>query len=528
MSTLRTLFHLMRADFLERVRGYGFLTLLLFTVFLEYLFIPDINDIQIAGLNLGGYRAIYNSAWIGSMTALLMGEFFLLFSFYLLKGSIERDRLTGVGQILAATPITKTRYMLGKWLSNITVAAAMIFAIVAASILLQLIRAEDPHINLWALASPFLIVLFPALTIIAAVAVLFDSLPAFRGGVGNVLFFVVYLLLFLPFDPQGNAIIYPSIYRACAAVFTGCNPSRQIDAGMPPLAGYPAFHYEGVDWTVDIVLGRFSLIFIGLALTLLAAWLFHRFDPARSEKKFRRTSLPEPGYTPAADSATNTIASTRGRTHLTILTNAALSKPSLNVLQRFTAELRLSLKGMPWIWFLFALGLFVGLIFVPLEIAHLYLLPLAFVLPLTVWSNLGVREVRFCTDQIVFSAPRPLTVQLPVQWLLGVFLAFILTVPLVIRLVWAGGWSAVAGLLVGVLFVPSLGMALGCWSNNSRLFEGGYLFIWYLASVHGVPIFDFMGRLQPAREQGIPLLYAGLSILLLVVTLFARKRQIRK
>ena len=97
MPNLRTLFYLMRADFLERVRSYGFLALLLFTVFLTYLFIPEISDIQIAGLNLGGYRAIYNSAWIGTMTTLLMGEFFLLFSFYLIKGSIERDRRTGVG-----------------------------------------------------------------------------------------------------------------------------------------------------------------------------------------------------------------------------------------------------------------------------------------------------------------------------------------------------------------------------------------------------------------------------------------------
>ena len=105
MKTTRTLFHLMRADFLERVRSYGFLALLLFTIFLTYLFIPEINAIQIAGLNLGGYRAVYNSAWIGTMTTLLMGEFFLLFSFYLLKGSVERDRRTGVGQILAATPL---------------------------------------------------------------------------------------------------------------------------------------------------------------------------------------------------------------------------------------------------------------------------------------------------------------------------------------------------------------------------------------------------------------------------------------
>ncbi len=108
MKTARVVYHLMRADFLERVRSYGFLGMLLFTIFVTYLFIPAPESIQIAGLELGGYRSIYNSAWIGSMTTLLMGEFFLLFAFYFLKGSLERDRQTGVGQIIATTPITKS------------------------------------------------------------------------------------------------------------------------------------------------------------------------------------------------------------------------------------------------------------------------------------------------------------------------------------------------------------------------------------------------------------------------------------
>jgi len=525
MKTARTLFHLMRADFFERVRSYGFLVLLLFTVFATYLFIPDIHAIQVAGLNLGGYRAVYNSAWIGSMTALLMGEFFPLFSFYLLKGSVERDRHTGVGQIMAATPITKLRYMFGKWLSSVAVVGAMILAIIAASILLQLIRAEESRINLWALSSPFLILLFPAMTIIAAAAVLFDSLPALRGGVGNVVFFVVYLLFFLPFDPQGNGILYPSIYRACAAAYTGCNLSRQIDVGMPPLAGYPSFRYDGADWTMEIVLSRFSLILIGVAITFVSAWFFHRFDPAKSEKNSRENVFSGFAPTPKTGILADKFPLLPRQMHLAALTPAARSRPFRNLTHRFMTELRLSFKGVRWVWFLFALSVLTGLIFASLEIAHLYILPFAFVLLLTIWSNLGIREVRFRTDQIVFSAPRPLTYQLPVTWLAGVFLAFILTSPLTIRFALAGAWSEFGSLLVGILFVPSLAMALGCLSNGSKLFEGGYLFFWYLASVHGVPVFDFMGRIQPAREQGVPFLYLGLTILLLVITVVGRKRQ---
>lgn len=529
MSTLRVLYHLARVDFLERVRSYSFLVLLLFTVFLTYLFIPEIDAIQIAGLNLGGYRAIYNSAWIGTMTTLLMGEFFLLFSFYLLKGSIERDRRTGVGQILAATPMTKAMYALGKWLSNVAIATTMVIAIIASSTLLQFLRAEDPHINMWALASPFFIVLFPALTVIAATAVLFDCIPLLRGGIGNVLFFfIAYPIFTLSLDLQGNTILYPSIYQACAAQFTNCNPTRQIDAGMPPLADFPAFHYNGVTWLPSIVISRLVIVLIGVLITLLASWFFHRFDPAKSDKSFfgnfslKRTSAPE------TESAAPTLTLPHQATRLSSLapTSQYLSFTLLTHL--FAAEWRLTFKGKSWFWFLCAIGLFIALALTPLDVAQMYILPLAFILPLTVWSNLGVREVKYRVEQLVFSTPYPLTRQFPITLLTGVFVAFIFTSPLLLRLILAGQWSSLGGLVIGIFFVPSLAMALGCWSNGSKLFEGGYLFLWYIASMYSVPVLDFMGRVPAVRQQGISLLYLLITFLLIVLAFLGRRRQALK
>ena len=526
MPNLRTLFHLLRADFLERVRSYGFLALLLFTVFLTYLFIPEANDIQIAGLNLGGYRAIYNSAWIGTMTTLLMGEFFLLFSFYLLKGSVERDRRTGVGQILAATPLTKVKYTLGKWLSNVAVATAMTLVIIAASVLLQLLRVEDTNIHLWSLASPFLIVLFPALTVIAATAVLFDCIPFLRGGVGNVLFFfVAYPLLALSLDLQGNTILYPSIYQACMAQFTSCNPERQIDAGLPPLADYLAFTYNGVTWTSSVLVSRIAIILVAVLITLLAAWLFHRFDPAKADKTFLGNFSLKRTPAPQAASTAQILTQPQKQTRLTQLDPASRPSTFSSLTRLFAAELRLTFKGKSWFWYLCTIGLIIALALAPLDIAQLYLLPLAFVLPLTIWSNLGVREVKHRAEQIIFSAPRPLTRQLPVTLLTGIFVVLILTSPLLLRFMFAGEWSSLRGLIVGILFVPSLAMALGVWTNGNKLFEGGYLFLWYIASMYSIPVLDFMGRVPVAREMQVPFFYLLITILLMVVVYFGRKRQ---
>jgi len=63
-SHARILYHLMRADFLERTRRYSFLITLELTVFTAYLYIPP-SSANYLTLGLGNYRGVYNSAWKG-------------------------------------------------------------------------------------------------------------------------------------------------------------------------------------------------------------------------------------------------------------------------------------------------------------------------------------------------------------------------------------------------------------------------------------------------------------------------------
>ncbi len=113
MNSAHIIYHLARADFLERVRRYSFLVMLGLVVFLGYQ-----TAIGNMALELGQYRGEFNSAWVGAMMSLI-GTFFIgWFGFYMVKGSVSRDRETGVGQIMATTPLTRPLYMLGKWVSN--------------------------------------------------------------------------------------------------------------------------------------------------------------------------------------------------------------------------------------------------------------------------------------------------------------------------------------------------------------------------------------------------------------------------
>ncbi len=181
MTSRRLLFHLARADFLERARRYSFLITLGLMIVVAYLFIPTV-DASYVTIDIDGYRGVYNSAWIGAAVAMLAGAYLGLVSFYVVKGAVSRDRETGVGQIIATTPISKTFYLFGKWLSNFAVLTAMLVILIVASGVMQLVRGEVTQIDIWPLVVPFLLIALPTWAVVAALAVLFDTVRWLRGG----------------------------------------------------------------------------------------------------------------------------------------------------------------------------------------------------------------------------------------------------------------------------------------------------------------------------------------------------------
>lgn len=200
MSRGRVLYHLVRADFLERVRRYNFLATLAAAVYLGYCSITGKVIVR-----LDDYRGVYNSAWIGCLMTLVATMFLSLIGFYIVKNTIQRDQETRVGQILATTPMTKSFYTIAKTISNFAVLSAMVAVMALAALLMQFLKAEDTHVHLGALLSPFLLFALPAMAFTGAIAVLFETLPVLRGGAGNVIYFFVWTaLIAVPVTPMAN------------------------------------------------------------------------------------------------------------------------------------------------------------------------------------------------------------------------------------------------------------------------------------------------------------------------------------
>jgi hypothetical protein len=559
MKGLRVLYHIVRADFYERFRRYNVLIIIALTILLTILYLPP-QGVGRLSFNVGGYRGIYNSAWVGATVTILTVVFMSLPGFYLVKNAISRDERTGVGQIIATTSLTKSQYIFGKVISNWVFLAATAGVAMLSAIALQLVRGEAYRISLFGYLSPYLLLTLPMMALVAAVAVLFESIRWLRGGFGNVAFFFLFLLSYwimaaltfaaLPTTPGADGIAQPvipeptgalEIFRSMSIAGMERIPGYQggLDLGNP-FQGYGpinTFVWNGIVWSVPSILGRLLWVGVAVGIALLAATFFDRFDPSNLAIRIRSKgarSRFELDSQPTQPSSPVTLTSTA-------LSSTASRGSRMSIFLHIVgSELRLMLKGQRWWWYVVALGLVVVALTLPTAESRRIVLPFAYLWPLLIWSQLGNREIQNRTDQLVFSAAFPLRRQLMATWTAGLLLTLIAGSGVIVRLILASDWNAIFSLVVAAAFIPAAALALGIWSGSSKLFEVVYLLLWTLGPLNqmmaalGFPLvadqflaFDFIGSSDAAISERISFYYAGFTILLLGLALIGRKRQIR-
>jgi hypothetical protein len=528
MRALGVVFAIARADFLERVRRYSYLITLLFAVYLGYA--AGTGRIS---LRLGDYRGTYTSAWIGAMVSLVATTFVSLVGFYIVKNAVDRDRQTRVGEILAGTPLTKVSYLLGKFFSNFAVLVSMVVVLALAAVAMQLLAAEDRTFHAWALLSPFLFLALPAMAMTAAMALLFETFRFLRGGFGNVLWFFLWTFgLTLPLatgipqlDPSGLWVVHESMVPAARAGIPSFHDSFSLTVADKSVRVAAGFHWNGIEWTAGIVTQRLAWTAAAFALVLCGAWFFDRFDPARSRRLSRAMPRLEGVATPAGGAPESVTARPHIATssHLTPLPSGALHSGAWPLL---VAELRLALKGYRWWWYALAGGLLIAQFAAPLNVSRGPLLAVAWIWPILVWSALGTREARFGTEQLLFSCPRILSRQFPAAWIAGILVAALTGLGAAVRLALAGQSAGLLAWAAGVLFIPSLALALGVWSGTSKFFEGLYTALWYLGPINRAPGFDFTGSANGPEAGRFALLYLGVAATLLAAAFFRRARQL--
>jgi hypothetical protein len=109
------------------------------------------------------------------------------------------------------------------------------------------------------------------------------------------------------------------------------------------------------------------------------------------------------------------------------------------------------------------------------------------------WSNIGIREARYHTNQIVFSCAHPLVRLLFSTWVAGLLVTAIVWSGVGINFALHNQTASLLAVGIAVLLVPSLALMLGVWTGTSKVFEVTYLVIWYVGIANRLPTLDFVG-----------------------------------
>lgn len=507
------------ADFRERSRS---LTLLVVPVVIAYF--VKLATVDATLYVAGEYTGTPNAAWFGGLVAGIATLVFFLFGYPLVTGSVSRDQETGVGELLAASPLSNTSYLLGKWLSNVAVLTVATTILVVATTVSFLLQGTGP-LNLAALISPFLLITMPTMAVVAAAAVCFETIGPLRGTLGTVIYFVAVFALVIasvpphsPLDFTGLVALRESMASSIAAQYPGFAGPVGSFAYSTGRSGVRTFTWSGLAWTPDIFISRLPVLGTAVALLAVAGVTFDRFS--ESDDGTRTDSNATGGSENVAVESSSASEGVLGTAD--DLSLASVTTGTFSLLPAFLGELRLSFRGRAWWWYLGYVAGVAATVVAPLNTVRSLVVPISLLLLLPLWSHLGTRERRYRTEELVFVTGGPVRL-LGISYLIGAMAGITLVLPALLRFVTTGMWSAFAGVFVGVLFLPAAGVALGVWTGHPRVFELGYLVAWYIGPMNNVRPLDYVG----AHTTGfmVPAIYLGLTGLALGLAVAGRRHQ---
>lgn len=524
MSWFQRVIAVARADFRERSRTSK---LIVIPVLLAYFAkVVTIDSTLVVGET---YTGVPTAAWYGGLVAGIGTTVLLLFGYPLVHGSIAHDRTTNVAEFVATAPLSNSGYLAGKWLSNfalLAVVTAVLFGATAVSFLLQETGQFDPI----SMSAPFVLLTLPTMAVVAAAGVCFETVRPLRGTGGTALYFVLAIGGIIssvppesPVDLTGLVALRQSMATSIAAQY----PSFQGPIGSFAYTDSPTtlqmFEWGGLS-TGAALTSRLPIFGITGILLVVSIVSFDRFDDTRpwtfglldrdtddaeSNVDVPPTSPVEPSR-PASDRATSLT---------------AVTARGFRLQRALTEELKMSLRGRRRLWYAGWIVALAGTAVAPLGSLQPVVVPIALLLPLPVWSQLGAREQIHRTEELVFATNNPLRL-LALSYLVGTIFGTVVISPAIVRYAIVGSVPGLFSTVTAVLFLPAAALAAGVWSGRPTLFEIGYLVAWYLGPMNGLAPLDYVGATQAAGSIGTQAGYLTAAVGALIAASIGRRRQV--
>ncbi len=535
----------------------------------------------------GAYTGEPTAAWFAGMTTVIGTTVFFLFGYSLVAGSVERDRETGVGALVASSPVSNAAYLLGKWASNALTLVVMV-GVLALSTAVAFLIGGTAGFDAWAFASPFLLIAVPAMGLVAAAAVCFETIGPLRGTLGTAVYFVLALVVFTvgivpggPLDVVGLSVVRDSMARSIAAQYPAFDATAVGFAYTDDPGSVDAFRWDGIAWTPARLATRAPIVLATAGLLAVATVLFDRFDDAAgwslprlrvrtggsdadagssagagvgdaAEPEATTDAIAAGGSTGhsasarragtgAADartgSATSAAPSGSGASDAQSGSDASDAQPESAAPSVDLAPV--TRDGVPFgrvalaelrlalrgrpRWWYAAC---VGA-FLATALASVGAVR-GVVVPAALLLPLPVWSSLGARERIHRTAELVFVGSAPVRLLAatyasGVAVGLVLTAPAAVRFAAAGLPGALAGWGVGILFLPATALAAGVWTGRPRTFEIAYLMAWYLGPVNGVGVLDYLGTRAATVESGVTAGYLLLTAGALGVAVLGRR-----
>ncbi len=496
MTSLARLLAVAQADFRVRLRRPAVPVLLLLVALAAWGLVPDPSTGR-ALLKVHDARALNTSPALAFGTAGLLPIFLGLFGFYVVSGTLRRDAASGVGALVATTPVTNVEFLAGKVVSAASVLLVLAAGLAVATMGMQLVRGEGP-LHPLEFVVPYAAVALPCVLVVATAAVLFDALRPLSGRGGDVLWFFVFLFalsvpaIFLAMKEEGartggtggsGEAPVPVPLAFSAADFTGLGflvfeaerltGSSSFSIGSAPFdPAVPAVDFPPLRLTMRLLLGRAlaaTPAFLLFGLSLLA---FRRFSPegdrgAKVRGGGRAERFLEAGLALIA------------RPQRALLDAASSSSTLPGLLRNSLVETRAVLRLQPFLAAALPAGLLAAIVLPADSLAQAALPPLFALVPVLL-AELPVREERDGSAPVVLALP---SVARSFTLWKGTTLALLVLVPLVPSALRLGAARPSQGLavLAGGAFAAALVLFLGSASGSPKALPAVWLALWYLA-----------------------------------------------
>jgi hypothetical protein len=518
MNTYKSI---IKADYLQRTRSYGFLITLLVSICLAYTFVPP-EGANYATVRIGDFIGENNAAWVGHVTAIMASTFLWLFGFYLVNNGIKRDIETGVGQIVATTSISNFKYLLAKALSNFFVLLTITITVMVMALSLVIIRSGNYPFDAMQFFFPYIFTTIPSIFFVSVLAVFAEAISGRYTHLQNIGFFILFIVMIGITNTSASANLH----------YFDVLGTRELTDGMADLVNnhysknietvsvgfifsnqFSAkyFLFKGTHWPAGFIFSR--LLWTGAAFLLLfiAARLFHRFDVkemAIIKKKKQPIDIIETKL-PLKEIHLST---------LPVAEPAYGIRPFIKI--EFLMQLR---KGPRWFW-LINLGGFFALFFMPLTPAHQIGLPILWFLQINRLADIATKEKDNRTHYFTYAAYKPLQRLLTSQVIAGILLATALAMPVIFRHTFAGEYLPAVSIVLGAMFIVTLSVFSGIISGGKRLFEIAFFMLTY-ANISGAAGLDYLGGFNHGIKYVI--LMSGIISTMLFVAFMFRKYEIR-